>query len=516
MFLLNVAMAFRIGSVAGVSTTYVAVINNNAKLRDGTDDPNYGTTSFNYTNVEQPPNATGYPLGYLDINITVIDVLELAGWQVNLTYAPTLLQVDKLADISYPADHVFAGLDPYFAGKGFDNTIGYLKYACSIGPESPATNFTGSGTMCQIRLKIIQEPSSLLSCDLFLETDQEQTIYTSLRDVDIEPIDFTPQHGYYEYKWPPPPPPPSEGAAFYVEPPEIINSSIVPPQTIQINVTIKNVTDMHGYEFHLSYDPDILLCISLTILDVLGETHYIPEFSVDNTAGIVKVNVTYYPPAVPITTVLEVPLVNLIYRVKGYGATLLHLHNTNLTDSLGRPIPCDAHDGFFMNLARDLAITNVVPCVAQAYPGNIVKINVTAKNLGEVIETSVTVEAYYESNLIGTIVVTSLNPSEEITVTFDWNTLGVAPCCNYTISGEVAPVPFELDFENNVFIDGTVKIKVIGDVNGDGKVELADLMLVIKYYGTTPSSPNWYPDADVNGDGKVELADLMLVLKYWG
>ena len=207
MFLLNVAMAFRIGSVAGVSTTYVAVINNNAKLRDGTDDPNYGTTSFNYTNVEQPPNATGYPLGYLDINITVIDVLELAGWQVNLTYAPTLLQVDKLADISYPADHVFAGLDPKFAGKGFDNTIGYLKYACAIGPESPATNFTGSGTMCQIRLKIIQEPSSLLSCDLFLETDPAQTIITSLRDVDIEPIDFTPQHGYYEYEHIVPPPP---------------------------------------------------------------------------------------------------------------------------------------------------------------------------------------------------------------------------------------------------------------------------------------------------------------------
>ena len=62
----------------------------------------------------------------------------------------------------------------------------------------------------------------------------------------------------------------------------------------------------------------------------------------------------------------------------------------------------------------------------------------------------------------------------------------------------------------------TFEVILLGDVNDDGKVELADLMLVIKYYGTTPSSPDWYPDADVNGDGKVELADLMLVIKHYG
>jgi hypothetical protein len=472
-----------------------------------------GNKWFNYTNVAPPPIAAGYPLGYVLANITVTNVTGLAGWSVNVTWDPTLLEIASDADLYLPTDNVFAGLSPFETGKTIDNTLGNVLYGAARGAGK--ADFTGSGRMCQIKFNVTKVPTvGKVYCDLVL--DMVSAFATELVDKFGGQILFAAQNGYYEYQWPPPPQPPSEGAAFAVRPSEIINSSILPPQTIQINVTIENVTDMYGYGFSLSYNPTILCCISLAFFDVLGEMHYTPEFSIDNTAGIIKVNVTYYPPAVPITTLSEVSLVNMIFRVKGKGTTLLDLHDTTLVDSLGRPIPHVAHDGLFVNLIRDLAVTNVVTNVDRAYQGNPVKINVTVRNKGEVVETSISVTTHFDDDLIGTMNIPGLNPSEETTITFVWNTSDVTPCRNYTIWAEVVHVPFEIDLENNVFTDGKVKIKWMGDINGDGKVSITDVVLCINAFGSTPSLPGWDPDADVNGDGKVNIVDIVLIIKHFG
>jgi len=503
MFLLSMLMAYPI-LPASAGETYVSVIN------AGT-----GNKWFNYTNVAPPPTALGYPLGYVLVNITVTNVTGLAGWSVNLTWNPTLLEIASPDDLYMPTDNVFAGLSPFETSKIIDNTHGNVIYGAARGVGKP--EFTGSGRMCQIKFNVTKAPAEgeKLYCNLTLDRDPTG-FPTELVDKNGASILFTEQNGYYEYQWPPPPPPPSEGAAFAVRPSEIINSSILPPQTIQINVTIKNVTDMYGYGFSLSYNPNILCCISLSFFDVLGETHYTPEFSINNTAGIIKVNVTYYPPAVPITTLPEVSLVNIIFRVKGRGVTPLDLYDTTLVDPLGRTIPHVAYDGLFVNLIRDLAVTNVVTNVDRAYQGNPVKINVTVRNKGEVAETSISVTAHFDDDLIGTMNIPSLNPSEETTITFIWNTTDVTPCQNYTIWAEVVHVPFEIDLENNVFTDGKVKIKWMGDVNGDGKVTITDVLLCINAFGSTPSLPGWDPNADVNGDGKVNIIDIVLTLKNFG
>ena len=57
----------------------------------------------------------------------------------------------------------------------------------------------------------------------------------------------------------------------------------------------------------------------------------------------------------------------------------------------------------------------------------------------------------------------------------------------------------------------TAKVYSIYDVNGDDEVGLADLSLAFYYYMSTPASPDW--DAamvcDVNGDGRVDMGDLI-------
>jgi uncharacterized protein (DUF2141 family) len=66
---------------------------------------------------------------------------------------------------------------------------------------------------------------------------------------------------------------------------------------------------------------------------------------------------------------------------------------------------------------------------------------------------------------------------------------------------------------------------LVGDVNGDGKVDMRDLGIVAKAFGShcanyqyvgEPASPNWNPLCDLNGDGKVDMRDLAIVAAHFG
>jgi hypothetical protein len=61
----------------------------------------------------------------------------------------------------------------------------------------------------------------------------------------------------------------------------------------------------------------------------------------------------------------------------------------------------------------------------------------------------------------------------------------------------------------------TIKIRV-PDVNGDGSIDVLDLIAVAKALGTHPGDPKWNLNADLNGDGTVDVLDLIIVAKWLG
>jgi len=61
-------------------------------------------------------------------------------------------------------------------------------------------------------------------------------------------------------------------------------------------------------------------------------------------------------------------------------------------------------------------------------------------------------------------------------------------------------------FSNNEF-----KLQVTGDVNGDGLVDVYDLILVGIAFGSTPTDPNWNPYADLKSDNIIDIFDLIIV-----
>jgi hypothetical protein len=57
---------------------------------------------------------------------------------------------------------------------------------------------------------------------------------------------------------------------------------------------------------------------------------------------------------------------------------------------------------------------------------------------------------------------------------------------------------------------------VQGDVNTDGKVDLVDLGTEAVVFGTRSSDPAWKPELDLNGDGTINILDIILVARNYG
>jgi hypothetical protein len=166
------------------------------------------------------------------------------------------------------------------------------------------------------------------------------------------------------------------------------------------------------------------------------------------------------------------------------------------------------------NIYRDVAVTNVTSSRTWVYSGLKLNITITVKNLGNLSETF-GVHAYYDSTLIGSQNVVSLPAGNETSLIFTWDTTGVV-LGNYTLKGQADLIPFEFNSANNVYVDGEIQIRLLGDVNGDGTVDIKDLAIAGKAFGSYIGHPRYNPDADVNQDGFVDIRDLAMIAKNFG
>jgi Dockerin type I domain len=56
---------------------------------------------------------------------------------------------------------------------------------------------------------------------------------------------------------------------------------------------------------------------------------------------------------------------------------------------------------------------------------------------------------------------------------------------------------------------------ILGDMNGDGSVNILDVGMVLASYGSTPGNPRWNSSADFNNDGSIGIDDISIVLAYY-
>jgi hypothetical protein len=58
--------------------------------------------------------------------------------------------------------------------------------------------------------------------------------------------------------------------------------------------------------------------------------------------------------------------------------------------------------------------------------------------------------------------------------------------------------------------------RYLTDVNEDGKIDIKDIYLVAKAFGSTPEHPRWNPDADIDENQKIDIRDIYALAKDFG
>jgi len=69
----------------------------------------------------------------------------------------------------------------------------------------------------------------------------------------------------------------------------------------------------------------------------------------------------------------------------------------------------------------------------------------------------------------------------------------------------------KIALDNIFFIFGNVLVTKKGDVNGDGNVNVLDLITIANSIGSKPGQPDWNPNADIREDETINVLDLIKV-----
>lgn len=252
---------------------------------------------------------------------------------------------------------------------------------------------------------------------------------------------------------------------LYIDPPNIAGLNV--GDTFRINVTVSNVVDLYGWQFKLTYRNSALNATTITVGPFLKEDgastfFWLAEFT-DNhneTHGLIIAACTRT--SVENGVDGSGTLATIAFKVKASLSTVLSLFDTKLIDSaspFGNPIPHTTVDGEVHAGFHDVAVISANVSTTRVYVGQPVQISVTVKNNGDYAETF-SVTTYYDSNVIGTQAVNNLPAVSQSTLTFTWDTTGVEPDITYTTKAEAASVPGETNLTNNVFIDGSVTVRL--------------------------------------------------------
>lgn len=414
-----------------------------------------------------------------NVSLSIRNATNLNSWSAKIAYNKTILNATAV----YEGDFLKAVGSTSFNFEiqhDYNTTHGLVDMSCIVTTGEGAN---GDGELAIITFEVV----GLGQSDIEISEPD-------LRDPSETELPFNVYHGYFNNIL---------MAKLRIEPSEVSGPEYVPGSTFTINVTLEDVENLKTCVFNLTYVPSVILEIDVNVPTVLGQTP-IKRLRIDDVEGYIWAELTYPD---QITTYEPVTIMMVEFQVVALGISPINLTDTELYDTEGGPITHEVYHGIFIGLIRDVAVIAVIPELNIAYQGWIVNVNVTVRNEGNLTETF-DVEIYYDDNLGGTGTVTDLPPNEETTIIIAWDTSSVTPCHNYTISATALPVPNEFDLGDNTLADGEVKIRIMGDLDDNGVVDMKDINIVVDAYGAYAGSPKWNFYADLNRDGRIDLRDI--------
>jgi hypothetical protein len=408
----------------------------------------------------EPTNSFGINVGdTFSINIIVSNVIDLDGWQFNLYYQSAVLNATGYSEGPFLQT---GGSSTFFSAYNFtdhyNDTFGVV--GLNDVRFSIATGVDGSGTLATITFKAVGSGPSILN---FGNGFLPMKLFDSANKL----IPFTPI-----------------GGLAYVGAVDVAIGEIDTPLDIpqgsmaMINVTAQNRGQpTETFDVTLSADGSVIG--TQTVINLPGGGNQILNFAWDTTP----------------------------FQMGQYTLTATATAIVGEIDYNDNTLSIDVHVGTI-----DIAITGVNMKTSIPAGFNGTEVGVTVQNSGQATET-LDVTLSVNSNAVDSQT-TTLNPGTSGTVTLFWNTteLGFG---SYTVQAFIPPLPFQIDTTNNNFTT-TATVTIPGDLNGDFKVSLQDLVILANAYGYTSIAPKWNPNADIDGNGIVGLSDLVTLAIHYG
>jgi len=400
-----------------------------------------------------PSTVTAFVGQNFMVNVTVSNVYDLYGWQFRLNWTAGLIEVVNVAEGPF----LRLGGSTYFYWD-VNASAGRMVADCTLLGNVPGVS--GSGTLATITFNVKGVGQSPLTLwDVVLLNSFEQSILCQVVS----------GYGYFK-------------AAHDVAVTAVNVSplTVVPGDIVYINVTVQN---KGGYTeiFNVTvYANSAVVGVQTVSLDATVSAIF--HFSW-NTCGMGKGD----------------------YTISASASVVPGEVNTADNSFVA------AEPVTILTPGHDVAVVGVFPSktvVGEGYPMNI---TVKVKDYGTYNEVF-NVTVYANKTAIWTREI-SLTSGTSAALTFTWNTTGFA-YGNYTISAYAWPVQGEKDISDNL-MSRTVTLTIPGDINGDGSVNLQDLVFLAKAYGSSLGTARWNANADINGNLKVDLPDLVILAKNY-
>jgi PKD repeat protein len=355
-----------------------------------------------------PPIAYAEPGVSFKLNITVENAEYLFGWQVNISFNPSILKFINITEGSFLKDQ------PEGTFSNLRNETNWVLFAVStIGPY---LGVSASGVLGTIEFKVLAEGETVI------EFDEERTYYKK----QMNPLGI----------------PPQEETVFFTTTDGVFINTIRPP-----------VADF-------SYSP-MLPAINQSItfnasaskaLAPYEITRYIWDFGdgTTTTGKIVEHNYTKGGAFTVTLTVIDnanaTELIKTLYNTTGMPRIWYELYGS-------KSVVIE------LAFAHDIAITQVTPSKTEVNAGETILIDVVIRNKGVSTE-SFSVKVYYDGKEIATKQVVDLESGEEITLTFEWDTTNVAEG-TYQILAKAIGVKDDGNPDDNEFPDGTIRVQPV-------------------------------------------------------
>jgi hypothetical protein len=303
-------------------------------------------------------------------------------------------------------------------------------------------------------------------------------------------------------------------------------SAVTFPQSVTVNVTLSNVANLNAWQIKVVFNPAVLVYSSMTVPsdDLLGPPGgWLTGLNVifDNAAGYVRAFL-----ALDGTQVVSGSgtLCQITFNVSQPGISAVTFANVNATQG---------------TLLFD---STASPMAFSTLDGNV---QVTASGFQSYTFPSIKKVVAYNFSLFTNSTVSSFNYNETTdTATFNLNGPdGTVGSCTASIpiammngalailtNGSATYFSQSKDSLNRYpgfsYGQSTLTVSILttipGDLNGDRKIDMRDLAIVAKAFGSSPGNPRWNPLADITGsialvpDGKVDMRDISFVAKQFG